>query len=395
MKKIMVLGAGRGQVDLINAILKYGYEPIIASIKGNYPGLNMGLATVDVDISNLDAVLDKARELQIDAVVTACMDLGVPSLGYVCDNMGLNGPSAQASKICGNKYLMKQAFIQEGVNTANYKKISSETELLEAAESLNYPLILKAIDLQGSRGINIVRNPNKLLDAYASTLSETKETFCILEEFIEGDDFSAQAFVANGEIIFVLPCGDETFSGNANIPVGHYAPLNTSDEINRLIFEQTKKAIKAIGLDNCAINIDFIYKDGTVYVIELTGRTGANCLPQLTSIYYGIDIYKMIIDIALGKNPKQYFVENKKNPAPCYARMIFSDKSGKLKKIHNNNSDDENIVETTFFVSTGDMINQFSDSRDCIGQVVVKSETIEECKQLIDKICNNITVELE
>lgn len=395
MKKIMVLGAGRGQVDLINAILKYGYEPIIASIKGNYPGLNMGLDTVDVDISDSNAVLVKARELQIDAVVIACMDLGISSLGYVCDNMGLSGLSAQASKMCENKYLMKQAFIQEGVNTAKYEKVSSETELLQAAENLNYPLILKAVDLQGSRGINIVRDPNVLLDAYASTLSESKEEFCILEEFLEGDEFSVQAFIANGEVIFVLPCGDETFSDNANVPVGHYAPLNTSDQMNKLIFEQTKKAIKAVGLDNCAVNLDAIYKDETIYVIELTGRTGANCLPQLTSIYYGIDIYKMILDIALGKNPKQYFDENKKDPTPCYARMIFSDKSGKLKKINNSNTVDENIVETTFFVSTGDKINQFCDSRDCIGQVVVKSGTMEKCKQLIDKVCNNIIVELE
>lgn len=36
----MVLGAGRGQVDLIKAIKSYGYYSIVASIEGNYPGFN-------------------------------------------------------------------------------------------------------------------------------------------------------------------------------------------------------------------------------------------------------------------------------------------------------------------------------------------------------------------
>lgn len=395
MKKIMVLGAGRGQVDLIKAIIKYGYEPIIASVDGNYPGLKMGLHTIDVDICDLEAVLNKAKELQIDAVVTACMDLGIPALGYICDNMDLNGPNAKAAKICENKYLMKQVFLNEGVNTARYKKISSEDDLWAASKELEYPLILKAVDLQGSRGINIVRDPNKLLAAYKSTLSESHEKFCIVEEFIEGEEFGAQAFVADGEIIFVLPCGDETFLGNTNIPVGHYAPLDISEEMNQLIFEQAEKAIKAVGLNNCAVNVDFIYKDGTVYVIELTGRIGANCLPQLTSIYYGVDIYKMIVDVALGKNPKRYFFENKKKPTPCYARMLFSDKAGVLKRINNKNPHCEQIVETSFFVAKGNKIKQFSDSRDCIGQIVVKSEKIEECKKLINEVCNNITIELE
>ena len=40
-----------------------------------------------------------------------------------------------------------------------------------------------------------------------------------------------------------------------------------------------------MGLDNCAVNIDMILKDNKVYMIELTGRAGANCLPELVEIF--------------------------------------------------------------------------------------------------------------
>ena len=159
--------------------------------------------------------------------------------------------------------------------------------------------------------------------------------------------------------------------------------------------EQLKLAIKAIGLNNCAVNIDMILKDNQIYVIELTGRIGANCLPQLTSIYYGIDVYKLILDTAVGINPKKYFEDNKKEPTTCYAKMLISDKSGKIKRIVNNNDDNTDITEITFFVNEGDEVYKFTNSKHCIGQVVVKGETLKDCETLIDDVISNISFELE
>lgn len=395
MKKVMILGAGRGQVDLINATIKYGYEPIVASVKGNYPGLNMGVKTVDVDISDKEAVLECAKSENIDAIVTACMDLGVPALGYVCDNMNLPGLSAKAAEICENKYLMKQAFAENGVATAKHLKVASEVELMEKVKNLQYPLIIKAVDLQGSRGINIVREKENLISAYNATMSETRESFCIVEEFIEGYEFGAEAFVADGEILFVLPCGEETYLADTNIPVGHYTPLEMNQEMQDMVFKEVEKAILATGLNNCAIDVDLIVKENKVYVIELTGRIGANCLTQLTSIYYGIDIYRMILDVALGINPKTYYEETKKNPTACYARMLFMEKSGVLKNIINNNSNNEYIEEITFFVKPGDTIRKFNNSKDCIAQIVVKADSVEQGKKYIEEVEKNILLELE
>ena len=87
MKKVMILGAGRGQIDLIKAAKLYGYHTIVASIDGNYPGFQYADECCYVDISDPKAVLKEAERLKIDAITTACLDTGVPALGFVCDNM--------------------------------------------------------------------------------------------------------------------------------------------------------------------------------------------------------------------------------------------------------------------------------------------------------------------
>ncbi len=389
-KRILVLGAGRGQVDLIKSIKKYGHTAVVASIEGNYPGFKFADEICYVDISNPQAVCEKAKELRINAITTACLDTGIAALGYTCSTLGLPGLSKEAAELSGDKLLMKSAFMQKNVNTAKYIKVLKTDDVLKKTDELQYPLIVKAVDLQGSRGINIVHSKDELIDAFNDTMCETGKDFCIIEEFIEGYEFGAQAFVVNGKVLYVLPCGDITYLSKTNIPVGHYAPLELDEELWNSAKEESVKAIKALGLNNCAVNIDMILKDNKVYLIELTGRVGANCLPQLSSIYLGIDVYKLIIDTALGLDPSEYYYNNIKSPTPCYAKMLYSEESGVIKEIIDKNKGDEHIYEISFFVSPGNKVNKFKNSKDCIGEVVVKGKTLEECKAILDGVIENI-----
>lgn len=395
MKRIMVLGAGRGQVDLIKAAKSYGYYTIVASVKGNYPGFQYADECCYVDISNPEEVLQAAKDLDIDAITTACLDTGISALGYVCDKLELCGLSAEAAKLSGDKLLMKDAFMSHGVNTARYKKVLSKEEAQKITDELNLPLIIKAVDLQGSRGINIVRSQEELVSCFEDTMNETQKDFCIIEEFIEGYEFGAQAFVVNHKVLYVLPCGDITYLSKTNIPVGHYAPLELDDELRNSVYEEAVKAIEALGLNNCAVNIDMILKDDKVYLIELTGRVGANCLPQLSSIYFGMDVYKLIIETALGNDPTDYYETQKKFPTPCYAKMLYSEKDGIVKEIVNHNTKDERLFEICYFVKQGEKIRKFTNSRDCIGEIVVKGQSIAECKAYISQVIDNIEFILE
>lgn len=396
-KRIMVLGAARGQLGLIKSIKNNGDIAIAASIKGNYPGISIADEFCEVDIVDREAVARKAKEYKVDAITTCCHDIAIGALGYACHQNGLVGLSPKSAQISNDKFLMKTAFMKSGVNTAKFKEVHSKDELKSVASELTFPLIIKAIDLQGSKGIYIVKNNMELYSNYEKVMQDTNKDFCIVEEFIKGEEFGAQAFIVNGEILYVMPTGDITYLSNTNVPIGHYVPFDVDSKLLKKIEEQVELAIRAIGLDNCAVNVDLILKDGKVYVIELTGRVGANCLPELSSIYYGVDIYKMIYLTALGNDTAKYFLQHKsKQNTPCYAMMLISEKSGKLKRIVNNNDmTDERIVQICFFVNEGDEIRKFRNSSDCIGQVIVKGESLEFCKGFVEKVIDNISYEIE
>lgn len=388
-KRILILGAGRGQIGFYKACRRLGYESIAVSIDGEYPGFKLADRVCITDIKDREGVAALAEQVGADGVVTACMDAGLPAQGYACEKLSLHGPDSRSAEVSSNKLLMKEAFIKSGVNTADYVKIQCSEELKDAAAKLGLPVIIKPVDLGGSRGINIVFSEDELAEKFDDTMSATKEDYCIVEEYIDGYEFSATSFIAEGEVLFVLPTGDLRYGENDEIPVGHYVPFSCDDEMNRQVEEQVTKAIKAIGLDDCAVNVDIMAKDGKPYILELTGRLGANAIPEITSEYYGIDIYELILRTAAGDSGgKDYFTGAvlPESDRVCYGKMLISERSGTVTW------DEEAAAENHvwMFPKNGSHVNKFASPHDCLGQIVVTGRSLEECEEKTEKIIKAI-----
>ncbi len=391
-KRLLIVGAGRGQVGLYKAAKEMGIHTIAGTMPDNNPpGIKLANEVCYMNIANPDEVLEKAKTLNLDGIATCCLDTGVPALGKVCDELNLTGLTENAAIMCGDKLRMKRAFIEHNVSTAKFYEVSSEADLEVALNKLQLPVIVKATDLQGSNGIYISRTRDAAFDGFREAMMKTRRSYVIVEEYIEGWEFGAQSFVYNNEILFVMPHGDETYMSHTAVPVGHYVPLNADADIYRQTEVAVKSAIKALGLNNCAVNVDLILKDNTVYVIELTGRVGANCLPELVQINFGIEYYKMIAALALGENPLELWSNRRDKAMAGLAKMIIeTEKSGKLESIEYTGKVDGNVLEVTFFKQPSDEIRIFENSNDCVGQVIVQGNTMDDCKVTMLNVMSNI-----
>ena len=396
-KRLLILGAGRGQLGLYKAAKELGIHTIAGTMPNAHkPCLDLADEICYMDISNPNEVEQKSKDLGLDGAATCCLDTGIVSLARLCDKQDLVGLNEEAAIMCGDKYKMKEAFKKHNVNTASHFVVKNEKELKNALDDLQLPVIVKATDLQGSKGIYIAKNGEEAINGFKQTMNLTKRDYCIVEEFIEGYEFGAQAFVYENEVLFVMPHGDETYMSHTAVPIGHYVPLDVKDDVIKKTKIEVKKAIKALGLNNCAVNVDMILKNDEVYIIELTGRVGANCLPELVEINYGIEYYKMIASMAISENPLEFWSQRSRENKAGLARMIIETKnSGILKEIVNSNKKDDDIVEITFFKEENDEIRKFENSNDCIGQVIVKADNIKKCEEKLDLIESNIKLILK
>ncbi len=391
MKKIMIMGAGIYQVPLIKKAREMGIYTIAVSIPGNYPGFPLADQVCYENTVDYEKILQIAREEKIDGIVTAGTDVAVITIGKVCDELGLTGLSFEAAKIASNKILMKKKYEEYGVRTARFREVSFDEDVYEKTRELNFPLIFKAVDTSGSRGIIRVNSSEEFEAAREVVKANTRSHYYIVEEFLEGEEFGAQAFVYRGKVQFILPHGDYVFQGDTGVPIGHFAPYNLDGDIIEDARVQLEKAIEAMGLDNCAINADFILKDGRTYVLELGGRSGATCLAELVSIYYGFDYYEKLILAALGENVD--FPQ--KSAVPNASMLLRSDRDGVIQSIENTNEPDEDICEIQFDYGPGERVHKFHVGPHRIGHVITKGATLQAAVDKLQEALGKIRIQVE
>lgn len=397
MRKILILGAGRGQIGLYNAAKEMGLYTIAGTMPGdNLPCLTLADEVCYMNIADPNDVMSKASQLQFDGVATCCIDTGLISLGEVCDSLNLKGISRSSAEVCTDKAKMKQKLVQADVATARYFTVHSDAELENAVNKLQFPVVVKATDLQGSRGIYIASTREEVYGYYKLAKSQSKKDYCVVEEYIAGRQFGAEALVYNGKVIFVLPDATETIKRKSSITVGHYVPFDCDDSVYNKAISTIEKAIYALELNNCAVNVDLMLKDDEAYIIELTGRAGANGLPEIVSTYYGIDYYKMIISMAMDDEPLDYWNKRNNDTTACLTKMIVSEnKSGIIKKISCPVENINNVVSVDFFKKADDSIKIVEDSNDCIGQLIVKGKDIAECRRTAEAVLSKVVLDVE
>jgi len=395
MKKILILGAGIYQVPLIKTAKRMGYYTIVASIPGKYPGFQFADKVYYVNTTDKKALEEIAREEGISGVCVSGTDVCVPAQGYLCDTLGLVGPSEEAACKAQDKLLMKDAFMAQGVRTAEYEYVPLENSCPEeVCQRLGYPVIFKAVDSSGSRGITKINSPDEIAYAWEAVKNNTRSKHYIVEKYLVGDEFGAQACVWQGELRFILPHGDYVFQGDTGVPVGHFAPYDMGEEIIADCKQQLALAVKALGIDNCAINADFILCEGKTYVLEIGARAGATGLVELTSLYYGFDYYEKIIQLNMGEEVD--FTPVLETPQANVEMLFCSEKSGILKQIDTSAVEaDERIYSLEFDVEPGDPVRQFRKGPDRFGMIVTVGQTVAEAKEVMEKAMGQVKVVLE
>ena len=150
----MILGAGVYQVPLIQRAKEKGLYTIVVSIPGNYPGFELADKIYYENTTDCEKILKIAQEEKNRWYCNSRYRCCCGYCGEVCDAMNLCGISYEAAQISGDKLLMKDQYEKHGVRTAKYRKIFfADKNIEEKISELTQPLIFKAVDSSGSRGI--------------------------------------------------------------------------------------------------------------------------------------------------------------------------------------------------------------------------------------------------
>lgn len=419
MKKILILGASVYQVPLIQTAKRLGLYTIVASIPGEYPGFALADKVYYINTVDKEAILQAAQEEEINGICTTGTDVAVATIGYVCERMGLAGVSEAAAIRATDKAEMKKAFQAHRVSASRFYIAENLAEVYEAAEEIGFPVVVKRVDSSGSRGITIVQKKEGLQRAFEDALSRSGKPYVLVEEKLKGTEIGVDGVVQNGKLIFLAPHEKFVYhSEKTTIPEGHGFPYRGTQQVLREIEVQMQRAVEALGLDNCSVNADVFVDGDQVYMIEIGGRTGATCIPELISWHYGFDFYEKILQNALGE-PLDFACETTESMfweragvrrdldecaareadvehrTPCMAKLLMSPVNGVITKI-----EDKRLAELRRTGSqivldfpVGHAVEAMENGTTRIGHVVAAADSVEQLDELISHVYSCIEVD--
>lgn len=391
MKKVLILGAGVYQVPLIKKAKELGFYTIVASIPGNYPGFQYADKVYYENTTNQTNILSISKSEKIDAILTTGTDVAVKTIGYVCDKLKLSGISSTSAQLVTDKALMKRNMCDKNVRTGIFEKVSTLADAKIAIEKIGFPVMFKCVDKSGSRGIIKVDKLTDVEEAFNYSISYTEQEYIIVEKFISGYEIGVDGYVDNEVKLIAIHNKIMYSTDKTQVPIGHSFPFQGNQEVKQDICEQVKKALDALQLKNCFFNMDIMIENNKAYVIEVGGRTGATCIPELISIHYQCDFYEKMLRSALGEE----IIFNNVDTNACIGELIVSEETGNISRLEFTNQNNHPYEGISFDYSVGDSVSKFKVGPDRIGQIIVKDINLEKAKIKLNEMKKNIMLEIK
>lgn len=302
-QRIAIIGASEFQNPLILAAKERGIETHVFAWQTN----DIGETTADyfypISITDIEAITTECRNLNIDGVATIGSDLANITVANVASNLGLTANTIECVQASTNKSIMRQKFLDHGDPSPKFQEVSSYEDLRHI--DVPYPLIVKPIDRSGSRGITKLDNSCGLKDALDAALEESFNKKALVEEFVEGTEYSVEYLSWKGDHQFLAITEKFTSGVPHFIECGHLEPARISPSQETEIRKIVEHALGSLGVENGASHSEIKIDDsGNIKIIEIGSRMGGDCIgSHLVQLSTGFGYLDAVIDVALGIEP--------------------------------------------------------------------------------------------
>lgn len=316
IQRVLIANRSEIAVRIIRACKEMGIETVAVYSQADKEALHVQMADQAVCIG---ASLASESYLNMNNLIqTACLtgcDAIHPGFGFLSENSrfarlvqecGLTwiGPRPEVIEQLGNKTEARKMMAAKGVPIipGMSKALSSEQEGLSVADEIGYPIILKASNGGGGKGMRVVRSETEFQDAYYQTKSEAKQ-------FFGDEDVYIEKFIENPKHIEVQLAGDRY--GNCvhfyerdcsfqidNQKMMEEAPCSCLSEAQRAaLVESACKACKAAKYDSVG-TVEFLFDGNQHYFMEMNTRIQVE--HPITEMITGIDLIALQIRLAQG-----------------------------------------------------------------------------------------------
>ncbi|MZQ98024.1 MAG: glycosyltransferase [Acidaminobacter sp.] len=394
-KKLMLLGAGKLQVNAVKRAQELGYGVVAVDWEPSAPAKKISDEEGLADVFDTDACLELARKFSADGVMTTGTDQPVLTAAKVAREMGLPSLiSVNTALGATHKGVMKRRLDTCGIPTAPYT-LWHPSDGLEVLEAL-MPGVVKPVDSQGQRGIFRVNSPEEAAARFEEVLRYSRDERILVEKFISGDEVTFSGWVRDGKLYPLALTDRVTFAEQERIGicVAHEFPTKHFETHADEVLALSKRIVEAFDIFNGPVYIQYLLGETTV-VNELACRIGGAYediwMPELT----GCDWLRWMIEGALGETSNFSALEAydwKKVGRRLSAQLFFSE-PGTVRRLSAQPT--AACLDYGFHYEEGQTIGGIANATQRAGYFVVTSEDEAGLDAAVADMFARMSIEME
>lgn len=240
-RKILIIGTGGREHALAKCFKQSPTVEHVYVIPGN-PGMLDCAECVEIDMNEFEEIAEFVKQERIDLVFVgpeAPLSIGI--VDYLqTKNIFVFGPRKSASRLESSKSYAKEIMNKYNIPTAHHKTVYSYDEAMTYLSIHQAPIVIKADGLMAGKGVTVAQNNTDAIQAIKNLYQiPDEQNATVIEEYLEGEEFSLMAFVHNNRVIPLPIARDHKRAYDNDLGpntggMGAYSPVPqiSDDEVN-------------------------------------------------------------------------------------------------------------------------------------------------------------------
>ena len=311
-KRILILGVGEAQENLIRTAKELGYYTVVCDMRSGLPGEKLADRYYKKNYMDRSDILKIAIDEAVDGVISNS-EPAMVNVSYLVDKLSLPGNSIESV----NRLLSKNCFRKMQKNTGVFAPNSLETSSIEmslkAINSIQFPIVIKPSESSGSRGTTRLDFLDKeaMQIAFDECKRYSRNDNVTFEEYIPmigSDVYNIDVFVVDGKILWDGWYGGKRSDFLPMVPMTKVLPPIISEDNKKRIEMIVERLIKASGVKLGEFNVEtYITTDNEGFVIEINPRQAGDDIPRLIYEHSGVDFTRLLVSLTV--NDTDYYNE--------------------------------------------------------------------------------------
>lgn len=271
---IHILGGGQWQVPSVLLAKSLGYRVLITDLYDDRPGFAFADAHERVDIADREATLRIAAQYGIDGIVCDTTDIGVPTMAYVADALGLPGIGFETALNFTHKGRMRELTAAAGIPNPAFRLARTGAEFDSAVRAIGLPAVVKPVDNQSSRGVHVLREREHAAACFADALSFSREREVIVETWLDGIEVTVESYCIDGNAIVAGISDKDHYAHRPEVARRLTYPAALPPSILGRVREVNARVIGALGLRTGVTHAEYMVVGSEVFLVEIAARGG-------------------------------------------------------------------------------------------------------------------------